>query len=87
MDVPTLAQMTAEGKKPEILFWVGCAGSFDDRAKKISKSFVNDAPAESLVAIVRAYRGLTSKFAAVSAFSDNVSPSMAKEDESPPDKE
>ena len=53
----------------------------------ISKSFVNDAPAESLVAIVRAYRGLTSKFAAVSAFSDNVSPSMAKEDESPPDKE
>ena len=40
MDVPTLAQMTAEGKKPEILFWVGCAGSFDDRAKKISKSFV-----------------------------------------------
>ena len=40
MDVPTLAQMTAEGKKPEILFWVGCAGSFDDRAKKITKSFV-----------------------------------------------
>tara|TARA_B100001029_G_C15060515_1_gene458039 strand:- start:942 stop:1721 length:780 start_codon:yes stop_codon:yes gene_type:complete len=40
MDVPTLAEMTAEGKKPEILFWVGCAGSFDERAKKISKSFV-----------------------------------------------
>ena len=34
MDVSTLAQMTAEGKKPEILFWVGCAGSFDDRARK-----------------------------------------------------
>ena len=40
MDVPTLAEITAKGKKPEILFWVGCAGSFDDRAKKISKSFV-----------------------------------------------
>ena len=40
MDVPTLAEMSAEGKKPEVLFWVGCAGSFDERAKKISKSFV-----------------------------------------------
>ena len=36
--VPTLAQMTAEGKAPEVLFWVGCAGSFDDRAKKITKA-------------------------------------------------
>lgn len=36
--VPTLAQMTAEGKSPEVLFWVGCAGSFDDRAKKITKA-------------------------------------------------
>ena len=40
MHVPTLTELTAEGKKPEILFWVGCAGSFDDRAKKITKSFV-----------------------------------------------
>lgn len=40
MEVPTLAEMTARGKKPEILFWVGCAGSFDDRAKKITKAFV-----------------------------------------------
>ena len=40
MHVPTLAEITAKGKKPEILFWVGCAGSFDDRSKKISKSFV-----------------------------------------------
>jgi Fe-S oxidoreductase len=31
--------MTAEGKAPEVLFWVGCAGSFDDRAKKITKAF------------------------------------------------
>ncbi len=36
-----MAEMMAEGKHPEILFWVGCAGSFDDRAKKISKAFVN----------------------------------------------
>src|SRR6056300_869898 len=36
--VPTLAQMTAEGKAPEVLFWVGCAGSFDERAKKITKA-------------------------------------------------
>lgn len=30
----------AEGKSPEVLFWVGCAGSFDDRAKKITKAIV-----------------------------------------------
>ena len=35
-----MAEMTAEGKTPEVLFWVGCAGSFDDRAKKITKAFV-----------------------------------------------
>jgi len=34
-----MAQYLAEGKNPEVLFWVGCAGSFDDRAKKISKAF------------------------------------------------
>jgi len=39
--VPTMAEMAAVGKQPEILFWVGCAGSFDDRAKKITKAFVN----------------------------------------------
>ncbi len=38
--VPTMAQMAAEGKQPDVLFWVGCAGSFDDRAKKITKAFV-----------------------------------------------
>ena len=36
--VPTLAQMNAAGQAPEVLFWVGCAGSFDDRAKKITKA-------------------------------------------------
>lgn len=38
--VPTMAEMAAENKFPEVLFWVGCAGSFDDRAKKITKAFV-----------------------------------------------
>jgi len=40
MNVPTMAEMTAQGKQPDVLFWVGCAGSFDDRAKKITKAFV-----------------------------------------------
>lgn len=40
LKVPTMAEYMAEGKKPEVLFWVGCAGSFDDRAKKITKAFV-----------------------------------------------
>ena len=38
--VPTMAEYMAEGKQPEVLFWVGCAGSFDDRAKKITKALV-----------------------------------------------
>ncbi|MGB0884487.1 MAG: (Fe-S)-binding protein [Flavobacteriales bacterium] len=38
--IPTMAQMASEGKLPEVLFWVGCAGSFDERAKKITKAFV-----------------------------------------------
>lgn len=40
MNVPTMAEFIAQGKQPEVLFWVGCAGSFDDRAKKITKAFV-----------------------------------------------
>ncbi|PHR47635.1 MAG: CoB--CoM heterodisulfide reductase [Fluviicola sp.] len=40
MKVPTMAEMTANGEVPEILFWVGCSGSFDDRAKKITKAIV-----------------------------------------------
>ncbi len=39
MVIPTMAEKMAEGKAPEVLFWVGCAGSFDDRAKKITKAF------------------------------------------------
>ncbi len=38
--VPTMAEMTASGTAPEILFWVGCAGSFDDRYKSVTKAFV-----------------------------------------------
>jgi Fe-S oxidoreductase len=38
--VPTMSEMMAQGKQPDVLFWVGCAGSFDDRAKKITKAFV-----------------------------------------------
>ncbi|MBA5791315.1 (Fe-S)-binding protein [Flavobacterium sp. xlx-214] len=38
--VPTMAEMMARGEQPEVLFWVGCSGSFDDRAKKITKAFV-----------------------------------------------
>ena len=40
LKVPTMADFMAQGKQPEVLFWVGCAGSFDDRAKKITKAFV-----------------------------------------------
>ena len=40
LKVPTMAEFMAQGKQPEVLFWVGCAGSFDDRAKKITKAFV-----------------------------------------------
>jgi Fe-S oxidoreductase len=37
---PLLSEMKAKGESPEILFWVGCAGSFDDRAKAITLAFV-----------------------------------------------
>ena len=38
--VPTMAEMAASGQSPEILFWVGCAGSFDDRYKAVTVAFV-----------------------------------------------
>jgi heterodisulfide reductase subunit D len=40
LNVRTMAEMMAAGETPEVLFWVGCAGSFDDRAKKITRAFV-----------------------------------------------
>ena len=39
MVIPTMAEKMAAGQTPEVLFWVGCARSFDDRAKKITKAF------------------------------------------------
>ena len=40
LKVPTMAELHSQGISPEALFWVGCAGSFDDRAKKITKALV-----------------------------------------------
>jgi len=37
--VPTMAEMASQNESPEILFWVGCAGSFDDRYKKVTVAF------------------------------------------------
>ena len=37
--IQTMADMAARSEKPDVLFWVGCAGSFDDWAKKITRSF------------------------------------------------
>src|SRR5690606_38354324 len=38
--VPTMAEMAGKGESPEVLFWVGCAGSFDDRYKAVTQAFV-----------------------------------------------
>ncbi|RYY82725.1 MAG: (Fe-S)-binding protein [Chitinophagaceae bacterium] len=39
--VRTMAELMAAGESPEVLFWVGCAGSFDQRAQKITKAFAS----------------------------------------------
>jgi Fe-S oxidoreductase len=39
LDIPTMAEAFERGERPELLFWVGCMGSFDDRAKKTSVAF------------------------------------------------
>ena len=39
LNIPTMAMMAAEGKEPEVLFWVGCAGSFDARAQRVTVAF------------------------------------------------
>ena len=41
MQVRTIAEMSAAGETPDILFWVGCAGSFDQRAQKITRAFAS----------------------------------------------
>src|SRR5688572_3571710 len=38
--IPTMAELKIKGESPEILFWVGCAGSFDDRYKRVTQAFV-----------------------------------------------
>jgi heterodisulfide reductase subunit D len=39
-EVPLMSELAAKGESPEVLFWVGCAGSFDDRYKNVTKAFV-----------------------------------------------
>ena len=39
MDIPTMAELRARGERPDVLFWVGCMGSFDDRSKMITVAF------------------------------------------------
>jgi heterodisulfide reductase subunit D len=41
MTIPTMAEFAARNESPEILFWVGCAGSFDDRYKRVTRAFVS----------------------------------------------
>src|ERR1700730_11656654 len=40
MKVPIVSELFANGQTPDVLFWVGCSGSFDQRAQKITKAFV-----------------------------------------------
>lgn len=39
MNIPTVADLVAQGQKPDVLFWVGCAGSYDDRYKRVTIAF------------------------------------------------
>ncbi|MGQ0764336.1 MAG: (Fe-S)-binding protein [Gemmatimonadota bacterium] len=39
LDVPVMAELAARGERPDLLFWVGCMGSFDDRAKRTTVAF------------------------------------------------
>ena len=39
MDIPTMAELAARNERADVLFWVGCMGSFDDRAKKVTVAF------------------------------------------------
>jgi len=41
MHVPIMSEMIAKGETPDVLFWVGCAGSYDQRAQKITKAFAS----------------------------------------------
>lgn len=39
VNIPVMAELAAQGKTPEYLFWVGCAGAYDDRYKKVARAF------------------------------------------------
>ena len=39
LEIPTMAEAFAAGRRPQVLYWVGCMGSFDDRAKKTTVAF------------------------------------------------
>lgn len=39
IEIPVMADLFAKGEKPEYLFWVGCAGAYDDRYKKVARAF------------------------------------------------
>jgi Fe-S oxidoreductase len=39
LHIPTMAEMVERGERPDVLYWVGCMGSFDDRAKKTTVAF------------------------------------------------
>ena len=39
VEIPVMADLFARGEKPEYLFWVGCAGAFDDRYRKVARAF------------------------------------------------
>ncbi len=39
LDIPVMADLIVRGEQPEVLFWIGCAGSFDDRYKSVVRSF------------------------------------------------
>jgi Fe-S oxidoreductase len=38
--IPTMAELISKGETPEILFWVGCAGSYDERYKRVTRAFI-----------------------------------------------
>lgn len=40
MEIPVMSELFARGESPEVLFWIGCAGSFDQRAQRITRAFV-----------------------------------------------
>jgi Fe-S oxidoreductase len=40
IDIPVMADLKARGEQPEYLFWVGCAGAYDDRYKKVARAFI-----------------------------------------------